>query len=239
MRFVYLIRQSIHHTNRFANSELKQMSQSQGPQLSFQTNTVPDAVIKIEVSPSHDDIAQADSSLLNVPKPGARRHASISALSSDAPKREMLQTIFLSGLPKSPSTDETDSTDSHDGSLPVPAAQSANLSSPNLMVKAPLQKTPSSSLFEKITGAFTKKKADEVEYNVDDMIKRLIESVDVYDQSSVITPEEIFWVCKECTSLTMAQPVLIEVDGPIFICGDIHGQFSDLLRVFNTCGGNY
>lgn len=29
---------------------------------------------------------------------------------------------------------------------------------------------------------------------------------------------------------------LIEIDPPVVICGDIHGQFSDLMRVFSHHG---
>ncbi|KAH8400697.1 hypothetical protein KR009_000382, partial [Drosophila setifemur] len=32
------------------------------------------------------------------------------------------------------------------------------------------------------------------------------------------------------------QPMLLELDTPINVCGDIHGQFSDLLRIFKACG---
>ena len=34
----------------------------------------------------------------------------------------------------------------------------------------------------------------------------------------------------------MAQPMLLEVSAPVKIVGDIHGQYHDLIRVFDKCG---
>ena len=98
-----------------------------------------------------------------------------------------------------------------------------------------------SGLYGKLAGLFHHKQQapkKEVHFDLDDMIKRLIGCANTFPEKCVITPEEIFWICKECNSLTMAQPCLIEVNGPIFICGDIHGQYQDLLNIFKECGGN-
>ncbi|KAH8300283.1 hypothetical protein KR044_012464 [Drosophila immigrans] len=43
-------------------------------------------------------------------------------------------------------------------------------------------------------------------------------------------------LCREARSLFLAQPMLLELHAPINICGDIHGQYEDLLRIFNSCG---
>ena len=36
--------------------------------------------------------------------------------------------------------------------------------------------------------------------------------------------------------ILQSQPMLLELDSPVKIVADIHGQFTDLLRIFETCG---
>ncbi|KAJ8880866.1 hypothetical protein PR048_017338 [Dryococelus australis] len=44
--------------------------------------------------------------------------------------------------------------------------------------------------------------------------------------------DDIHELCAMARSFFMSQPVLLELEPPLNICGDIHGQFSDLLRLF-------
>ena len=48
--------------------------------------------------------------------------------------------------------------------------------------------------------------------------------------------EEIKWVILKSYEIIKNQPVFIELNSPINICGDVHGQFYDLLRLFNYGG---
>jgi serine/threonine-protein phosphatase PP1 catalytic subunit len=44
------------------------------------------------------------------------------------------------------------------------------------------------------------------------------------------------WLCKSVQPVLLGEPSLLTLDLPIRICGDIHGQFLDLLRVFDLGG---
>ena len=47
---------------------------------------------------------------------------------------------------------------------------------------------------------------------------------------------EIVSLCNLSKVAFMDQPVLLELESPIKICGDIHGQYYDLLRIFESNG---
>ncbi len=51
-----------------------------------------------------------------------------------------------------------------------------------------------------------------------------------------LTEGEIKWLCNKSRDIFMSQPILLELEAPIKVCGDVHGQFYDLLRLFEYGG---
>ncbi|KAG6491202.1 serine/threonine-protein phosphatase PP1-like isoform X1 [Zingiber officinale] len=72
---------------------------------------------------------------------------------------------------------------------------------------------------------------------IDELIQRLLESKNKGAGKKVhLSETEIRSLCSAAKEIFLAQPVLLELEAPINICGDVHGQFSDLLRLFEYGG---
>ena len=67
-----------------------------------------------------------------------------------------------------------------------------------------------------------------------EIIERLL---DLEDGHSVqMTEEEIGVLIATAKELFLQEPTLLELESPLKICGDIHGQYTDLLRIFQLGG---
>ena len=51
-----------------------------------------------------------------------------------------------------------------------------------------------------------------------------------------LSENEIKLVCTRARPVLLEQPMLLELEAPIKICGDVHGQYTDLLRLFEYGG---
>lgn len=74
--------------------------------------------------------------------------------------------------------------------------------------------------------------------DVDDYIKRLLDAgyAGKSTKGVCLRNAEITSICSRVKEIFLEQPPLIELEAPVKIVGDIHGQYSDLIRMFEMCG---
>uniref|UniRef100_A0A0R3RQQ8 Serine/threonine-protein phosphatase n=1 Tax=Elaeophora elaphi TaxID=1147741 RepID=A0A0R3RQQ8_9BILA len=74
-------------------------------------------------------------------------------------------------------------------------------------------------------------------FDVDNMISRLLNVGMAGGRlTTQVAEEELHRVCQKAKEVFISQSSLIEVDPPLVVCGDIHGQYSDLLRIYDRHG---
>lgn len=87
--------------------------------------------------------------------------------------------------------------------------------------------------------------AAKVDINVDSVIDKLLE-IGLKKHSSwplrllkdklPISGNELKYILSKARAVFLEQPSLLRLSPPVKIVGDIHGQFYDLIRIFNSCG---
>ena len=82
-----------------------------------------------------------------------------------------------------------------------------------------------------------KETKEEINERIDKLINKLLMAKEYKPNTEIdLEEDEIKWVLTKSYSIILNQPVFIELDSPINVCGDVHGQFYDLLRLFNYGG---
>jgi serine/threonine-protein phosphatase PP1 catalytic subunit len=77
----------------------------------------------------------------------------------------------------------------------------------------------------------------EKEYDLDEILKQLLMARNDKPNKEIPLQEgAVKFLCNKTKAIFLSQPVYLELDAPLNICGDIHGQYYDLLRLFE-CGG--
>jgi len=72
---------------------------------------------------------------------------------------------------------------------------------------------------------------------LDSAISTLLAARELPPCTEVNLPEDIIIkIVRTARTIFLAQPVLLEINAPVNICGDTHGQFSDLLHLFDLGG---
>ena len=75
------------------------------------------------------------------------------------------------------------------------------------------------------------------DFDVDRVIEQLLEVRGNKPGKQVnLSESDIRSLCIRCRDIFVAQPILLELEAPIKIVGDIHGQYYDLLRLFEYGG---
>ncbi|KAF3918324.1 hypothetical protein ABW21_db0206201 [Orbilia brochopaga] len=74
--------------------------------------------------------------------------------------------------------------------------------------------------------------------DLDEMITRLLDAgyAGKVTKTVCLKNAEITAICSAAREVFLGQPSLIELKAPVKIVGDVHGQYTDLLRMFEMCG---
>jgi serine/threonine-protein phosphatase PP1 catalytic subunit len=73
--------------------------------------------------------------------------------------------------------------------------------------------------------------------NVDSIIDKLLSVRGNKPGKQVdLKEEEIKFLIDKSLPIMKEQKMLVELEAPLHVCGDIHGQYYDLLRIFEHCG---
>lgn len=78
----------------------------------------------------------------------------------------------------------------------------------------------------------------DIKSSLDDFITRLIDAAYAgkVTKGVCLKNAEITAVCTAAREIFLQQPALLELDAPVKIVGDIHGQYPDLIRLFEMSG---
>merc|ERR1719354_429256 len=85
------------------------------------------------------------------------------------------------------------------------------------------------------------KKDKKFTFDLESVIERLLKPADMKRECGVkkrvkVTELEIEVMCEMVSNILIGQPMLLELEAPVNVCGDVHGQFDDLKKLFSVGG---
>lgn len=97
----------------------------------------------------------------------------------------------------------------------------ANVESERLEVQAPALSTPPDDMF----------------WSTEDPSKPNLQYLKQhFYREGRLTEDQALWIIHAGTEVLRAEPNLLEMDAPITVCGDVHGQYYDLMKLFEVGG---
>lgn len=154
-----------------------------------------------------------------------------SSTSTHAPAKDPYPSVPSS---VSPSSSPNLNTSSKLAPLDIPSAQQTILNGQGTpFTPGSAAFTPGSAAGDAAANAKAIRQLD-----IDDMIQRLLDVgyTGKVSKSLCLKNTEIAAICMAARDIFLNQPTLIELSPPVKIVGDVHGQYSDLIRLFEMCG---
>uniref|UniRef100_A0A7S2WB60 Serine/threonine-protein phosphatase n=1 Tax=Rhizochromulina marina TaxID=1034831 RepID=A0A7S2WB60_9STRA len=89
-------------------------------------------------------------------------------------------------------------------------------------------------------GRRLRRSTSSAEFSLDAVVEELLETGKsgrpTRRSGFILNPGQLVSLANQARDVFLSQPPFIEVNSPIKICGDLHGQFFDLMRIFETAG---
>merc|ERR1740117_2839783 len=88
------------------------------------------------------------------------------------------------------------------------------------------------------TPPLKKRRENSAEFDIDDVLDKLlaVRKRHPAGQHVHLDPETVQHLCAKARDVFVEQPMLLELEAPLKLCGDVHGQYHDLLRIFEHSG---